>query len=327
MTGGSTYTVSLPKEWADEVGLEPGDGIRIDKQATSLLMAPTKMEEEKRQSAEVKVGPDEGIDELNREILSLYLVGYNVINVRSQDDRLDSSRKSAIKEFVRNKLVGAEIISESMDEVVLKILLSYSELSAKDALRRMYRVAESMQENAMIALKESDKELARDVIDIDDEVDRFQMYLIREIKAAMQDPSLMNEIGLETARECLGYRLVSNSVERIGDHASSIAENVLEMETRIDEESLEMLQNINSLAKSIVSDAVEALFVEDYEKAENVIQELEKIYVLEREINNFLEEEQPSEAIKIRLVLESIRRIAEYGSDVAELVLNLTVKS
>ncbi len=49
------------------------------------------------------------------------------------------------------------------------------------------------------------------------------------------------------------------------------------------------------------------------------------MYRLEDKINRFLSEENSSEAIRIRLILESIRRIAEYGSDIAEIVLNLTI--
>jgi hypothetical protein len=33
------------------------------------------------------------------------------------------------------------------------------------------------------------------------------------------------------------------------------------------------------------------------------------------------------EAPYVRLIIESIRRIAEYASDIAEIVLNLTVES
>lgn len=326
LTGGSTYALSLPKRWVEEMELEAGDGMVVEERASSLLLSPAKFEEGKKpREVEVVVEIDKPSTAINRKILAFYLAGYNVIDVKSSEDRLESSQRRAIKELVRRKLVGTEIISESIEGLTLQTLLSYSELSAKDALRRMYRVATSMQENAMAALEENDEELANDVVEIDDEVDRFQMYLVREVKAAMQNPSLLDEIGLKTLRECLGYRLVSSSVERVGDHATLIAENVLEMKNSIGDRPLEMLRNINSIANSIFKRAVESLFEENYRAAEQVIQELGEIYSLEGEINRFLEEEDPPEAIRIRLALESIRRIAEYGSDVAEIVLNLTV--
>lgn len=324
-TGGSTYTVSLPKRWVEEMGINAGDEMAIEEQSSSLLLSPAKLKEEKPPEAVVEVGEGESFEAIKRKVLSLYLVGYNVIRVVSSENRLDPSYRNAVKELARGKLVGTEVISESIEEITLQTLLSYSELSAKGALRRMYRVASSMQDNAMLALEEDDKELAEDVAGIDDEVDRFQMYLIREIKAAIQNPSLIEEIGLKTARECLGYRLVAKNVERAGDHAASVARNVLEIEQPVDEEAIEMLREANSFSGNVFERAVNSLFDEEYEAAEDLIQESEEIYSLEEKINHFLTNDNPPEAIRIRLMLESIRRIAEYGSDIAEIVLNLTV--
>lgn len=325
MTGGSTYTLSLPKKWVEELGLEPGDEMLVEERGSSLFLSPGGFGEESSKEAVVEVDPEENCDTMKRKILSLYLVGYNVIRIRSSRDRLRGPYRNAIKKLVRGKLVGTEVISESMEEVALQTLLSYSELSAKGALKRMYSVAASMQENAIAALEGGDKELAQDVMEIDDEVDRFQMYLIREIKAAIQNPSMIEEIGLKTARECLGYRLISKNVERAGDHARLIAKNILEMEHPVDEKSLEMLKEANVLSSKIMEKAIDALFDDDYDAAEEVMQEIGELYELEEKVNRFLADQEPPEAIRIRLILESIRRIAEYGSDVAEIVLNLTI--
>lgn len=326
LTGGSTYTLSLPKSWVEEMDLDAGDGMVVEEQDSSLVLSPTRRAEKKEsQKAEVKISSKESLSAINRKILSLYLVGYNLIEIVSAAKRIESSQRKGIKEFVREKLVGTEVISESIDEITLQILLSYSELSAKGALERMYDVVTSMQENAITALKENDQDLAKDVVGIDDEVDRFQMYLIREVKAAVQNPPFLEEIGLKSLRECLGYRLVSKNVERVGDHAALVAQNVLEMENPIKDEPLKMLEEINSLAGSILRKSVDSLFEGDYESAEEVIQQLQKMYGLEDKINRFLSEENPPETIRIRLILESIRRIAEYGSDIAEIVLNLTI--
>lgn len=324
-TGGSTFTISLPKKWVDGIGLKAGDEMVVEEQDSSLLLSPVKFKKEKPSKVKIRISPDEDCNTLKRKILSLYLVGHNSITVRSSEDRLKPDHRNAVKELVRKKLVGTEIISESIEEIVLQTLLSYSELSVKDSLKRMYKVASSMQNTAMIALEDNDKELAKDVVEIDDEVDRFQMYLVRSIKAAMQTPVLVEEIGLGTLRECLAYRLVSKNVERSGDHAVLIAKNVLEMKHKINHNLLEMLKGVNSKASSIFEKAIDSLFKGDYKAAEEVIHRIDKVYILERNVNRFLSEEKPAETIRIRFILESIRRIAEYGSDIAEIVLNLNV--
>ncbi len=326
LTGGSTYTVSLPKKWVEELKLEAGDEMIVEEQSSSIVLSPARLEKEKESKVTIEIGSEESIDTITRKILSLYLVGYSVIQIKSSEERIKAERRNTIKELVRKKLVGTEIISESMEEITLQTLLSYKQLSAKGALNRMYRVAASMQENVITSLEENDKELAEEVIELDNEVDRFQMYLIREIKAAMQDPSMLEDIGLESLRECLGYRLVSKHIERVGDHAASIAQNVLEMEEPVSEKTLDKLKEINTMACEVLEKSVESLFDNNYDAAEKVIQDMEGLYEKEDEFNKYLSEESTVEAIKIRLIVESIRRISEYGRNIAEVVLNLTIR-
>lgn len=326
LTGGSTFTLSLPKWWVEEMELEPGDGMVVREKGSSLVLSPDKLEKKKGPlEAEIEVESGASIDAINRRILSLYLIGCTSILIKAEGDRLRSSTRNAIKEFVRNKLVGTEIISESIESISLQTLLSYSELSVRGALRRMYDVVSSMQENCLTALNNFDKDLANDVIQIDDEVDRFQMYLIREIKAAIQRPSLLEEIGLDSMRECLGYRLVSKNIERVGDHCAKIAEYVIDGEEPLSEKSLKKILDFSDMAVSVFDNAVQSYFDGDYQDAETTIQDLSSVYMKEGEVNRYLADGDTSETLRGRLIMESLMRMAEYGSDIAEIVLNVTV--
>jgi len=91
-----------------------------------------------------------------------------------------------------------------------------------------------MHEDAVQALRHLNRELAKEVIALDDEVDRFSLYVIRQLKAAVQNEGALKEIGLTYPRDCLGYRVIAKSVERIADHAVKIAENVISMRHQID---------------------------------------------------------------------------------------------
>ena len=77
---------------------------------------------------------------------------YNIIQLRSSHKRLDSSQRFSVKDFTRKKLVGTEILADLPQDLTLQVLLSYAELSVKDALRRMSVIAASMHRDAIIAL-------------------------------------------------------------------------------------------------------------------------------------------------------------------------------
>ena len=74
--------------------------------------------------------------------------------------------------------------------------------------------------------------------------------------------------------------------------------------------------------------ALKALFSDDYHLAESVILEKEAISSLENKlVERLLKEKLPAGDLSaVRLILESLRRIGEYATDVAEVVLNLTAE-
>lgn len=95
-------------------------------------------------------------------------------------------------------------------------------------MRRMCLITASMHKDALQALKESGKTLARDAIALDDEADRFSLYVIRQLKMAVQNERMLREIRLSNPKDCLGYRIIVEFfVERTSDHAVKITENAM----------------------------------------------------------------------------------------------------
>jgi phosphate uptake regulator len=172
-----------------------------------------------------------------------------------------------------------------------------------------------------------DHQQAKEVTTTDNEVDRFNLYIVRQLKTAIQNPRIIKEIGLQNARDCLGYRLVTKSVERTADHASNIAENVLSMKKQLETETLEKLEKMSTIAISMFETAVEALFRQDYALAESIVEKTKEVILIEKEAVVSSQKMDVEEAPYLRLIIESIRRTAEYASDIAEIVLNLTVES
>jgi len=327
-TGKSTYIVSLPKKWVASLGLKAGSQIIITQQNNSLILTPKEMAKPTLQPADatLTISNKDDLDTITRAIISLYLVGYNFIKVRTKEERISTVQRNAIKELTRKKLVGTEIIAETPSEIKLQILVSYPELSVENALRRMCIIAASMHNDALQALKNLDKKLAQEVIQLDDEVDRFSLYIIRQLKAAVQNGKILNDIGLSNPRDCLGYRVIVKFVERIADHAARIAENVLSLEEKPNESILQKLFEMSTFAQNVFEDAIKSLFKKDYALADQVVYKAKTIETLENgAIKEIQSKTKQADISNIRMMAESIRRTAEYASDIAEIVLNLNI--
>jgi phosphate uptake regulator len=332
VTGGSTYIVSLPKKWIIKNQLKKGSSLLfLEEDDGSLSVTSSSsglIKEEKPDEALIKVSAKDNPNTIIRKAVAAYLVGYNMIRIKAQNpEQMISRQRNMLKDFARRLLVGTEIVTDTPTELILQVLLSYPELSIQSALRRMCIITSSMHKDAITAMKELDSQLAKSVIATDDEVDRFNLYVIRQLKMAIQNPRLIREIGLNNARDCLGYRLITKSVERTADHAANIAGNVLLLKEPVGKESLKNVEEMSTLAVSMFETAVDSLFRLDFNLAESVIQKAKDATAMMKEVVLSSQTTPIEEIASLRLVMESLKRTAEYASDIAEIVLNLTVES
>jgi len=329
-TGKSSYIVSLPKQWIMELGLKQGDQIRMVRKGSSTLeLYPPKFESraQKKENAVIEIDGEEEASSIVRKLISLYFLGYKTINVKPKDGRLSGHQRNAVKEAVKRMLMGSEIIADSSVGITVQVLVNLLELSVDGAFKRMIHLAKSMSNDALLAVKESNLELAQEVINTDDEVDRFGFYIIRQLKIAIQNEHMLKEMGFRNARNCLGYRLVVKNIERTGDHAAFIAKDLLEFKKPIKKEILQKLQEMNEFCLSVLDDACLALFKEDYNQAEKIVTKTDEVIKFEKKVRDASKLLKDDEEIyRIRRMTENIRRIAEYASDIAEIVLNMNVE-
>ncbi len=330
ITGGSTYILSLPKDWVIKNQLKKGSLMVLrEEDDGSLSVLPSKTEKkEKQDEAYIRVSSTENPDAVVRKAISAYLSGYNVLHIRPQNQQTLSSRlRNYLKNFARNYLVGTEIVIDTPTDLTLQVLLNYPDLTIQSALSRMSIIASSMHKEAINCLRTLDYSGAKSVIETDREVNRFGLYVVRLLKLAVSNPREVKEIGLSSPRDCLGYRLIAKAVERTADHATKIAENLLLMKDPLSEDLLERIGQMSSLAISMFENSVQALFKRDFDQAELVIEKVIQVHKLEKEGVVASKSIGIEEIANLRLLIESVRRTAEYASDISEVVLNLNVES
>lgn len=329
-TGKSSYIVSLPKQWIMELGLKQGDQIRMVRKGSSTLeLYPPKFESriQKKEDAVIEIDIEEDASSIIRKLISLYFLGFKTINVKPKNGRLSPNQRNTVKEAVKRMLMGSEIISDSSGGITVQVLVNLLELSVDGAFKRMIHLAKSMSSDAILAVKENNLELAQEVINTDDEVDRFGFYIIRQLKIAIQNEHMLKEMGFRNARYCLGYRLVVKNIERVGDHASFIASDLLEFKKPVKKEILDKLQDMNEFCLSVLDDACLALFKEDYVQAEKTIEKTNEIGKYEKKVRDASKSlKDDEEFYRVRRMSENIRRVSEYASDIAEIVLNMNIE-
>lgn len=329
-TGKSSYIVSLPKEWVMDMGLKQGDQVTIVRQGTSTLqIIPSKRHTKtvEAEDATFEINPDDESAVIVRKLVSLYFLGFKTINVKPKSGRLKPSQRFAVKDAVKRVLMGTEITADSTDGITIQVLINLFELSIDGAFKRMLLIAKSMQNDALLALEEANFDLANEVINSDDEVDRFSFYIIRQLKIAIQNEHMLKDMGFENARSCLGYRVIVKNIERVGDHAVGIAKDLLEFKKPVRKSVMDGIREMSNFSLSVLDEACLSLFKKDFTQAEIAIQKTAEITKHEKKVFESIKSLRDDEEVyRVRRMVENIRRISEYASDIAEIVMNMTIE-
>lgn len=329
-SGKSSYMLALPKKWVEEMGLGAGDSVSVEKQGDSSLLVTPRLGKVAlgKGEAVIEVSPKDKTDSTVRRLISIYLLGYGTINIKAREGSLTSMQRDAVKEATRRHLIGTEIIADSRDGITLQVLLSYPELSVKNVLKRMFLISESMHRDAIRALVKSDKDSAAAVTKSDDEVDRFSLYAIRQLNMAVQNDFVLREIELKNRRDCLDYRLIVKSVERVADHASKIAEGVLHIDNSVNQQVLDRITKMSEYAVGLFEEAGLALFKGDYESADQVVEGAKDAAGMQEELLALIERSKETEQDQVLpVIVEDVRRTAEYAADIAEIVINMNTEA
>jgi len=318
VTGGSTFTVSIPKGWATENDVEAGSRVAFHPEGDSLVLTPAT--DGKRTEGSIDIAGLTG-EELRRVVMTMYVSGFDVITFRA--DRVTTDQRRTIREATQG-LVGLEVLEETGDRVVVRDLLDSSELSVHNAVDRMRLISASMLEDALTALAEPDADLARDVIHRDDDVDRLYMVVSRIFRSTLRSPQAAVELGLPR-ETCFDYHSSARQLERIADHATKIAHLSLEFDSAPPEDVVESLQELQVAAAEVIEDATAALVADDAEEATRLANGArERVRELDsnaRHIDELLRELDPVRAQMLGLIVDSLSRAADYGGNIAETAL------
>jgi phosphate transport system protein len=167
-----------------------------------------------QESAEQIIASDKEVNDLQIDIDDRCLKLLATQTPLASDLRLITSAMKINADLER---IGDQAVN--IAENVLK-LLPQPPLKPLIDIPRMAEIAQQMTRDALDSFVKRDVALARDVLRRDDEVDNLKDQVFRELLTYMMaDPG--------TIQRALALILISRNLERIADHATNIAEDVI----------------------------------------------------------------------------------------------------
>ena len=308
------------------MGLEQGSEVTITKlsAATLLVNAQPDLSQGTGREATFEVGLDDSPETIFRKIVSLYVIGYSRIIIEGPRGYFSPSKKDSIKEMVRRHLIATEGVAESRDRMTIHVLLGYSELSVESALKKMLLIIDSLRKDAMQALETNDAALAMATIERQEEVGRFELYVIRQLNLTLTQ-GVLPDLKLEN-RDTLGYILVSRTLARVAYNVSNLTRAVTDLDKPLPRPMVQRLATMTERACALVDEALLALFKRDSQGADAVIERVDSFAQMEADLVRSLNGSDSQAYYVLHVLMDSQRRVAEYAKVIAEAVLDMTVE-
>ncbi len=321
ITGGSSYIVSLPKQWIRSANIQKNDPVGLIVQPDgSLLITPKISGEAVRRTKVFEVGATTDHTYLLRLLVGAYIAGFTAIRLESKG-RLPPFVLQLVREFTQ-MAIGQEVVGETDSSITIKDLLNPAEMPFENTVRRMHVLARGMQQDAVASLRGRDTALARSVIERDTEVDRLHWLVARQNNLILTDVTLSRRMGIPV-NQAAYYFQVSRIIERIADHATRVAYNALNLvEHAPDPETLDLIDAASALALEIFAWSMEAFHTGDIKRANATLQRVRDLEEKTHEINTRALRSEAVVAIPAGQIAESVRRIGDYSGDICESVIN-----
>ena len=323
LTGGSTYTVSLPKQWAAEHDIEAGRRLRLYPRTDgSLLLRTDHAETGEETTTRVSV---DGLDAeaLGRTVQALYIVGLDEFALTARS--LTTAQRRAVAAAAAG-LIGLETVEESERRIVLRSLLSSSEVSVRQSTVQLQFVALSMYREAMTALADADAELAGHVIERDDEADRLFGLVNRHFQRALDSMSEIERLGIDRPT-AFDYYATARQLERVADHAERIATVATRLDAPPEAGPIGDIRAAARRSRGIVEDAASVLLGGgSAEQAYDALAARKELTAELEAIDRALYAGDASEAYLLGLVVDSVERATDYGANVAETAVQASVR-
>ncbi len=302
LTGGSTFTVSLPSKWVQRIGLNRGSEIDISEVGDTLILDP-KSGQQAQKTKQLTLSKSVNTVLLERLLTSIYISYFDILTIRTEK-LMDPQIRDAIKRFAR-RIMGVEIFEETSSTLVLQNVLNSNNFTIWNALRRMSLNVDVMISDAVKATVNLDNKMLLNIMERDDEVDRYSLYIFRETKASQQFEE--NNI----------YALIlSRILERIADHTVNICKLITQAKYS-DKRTLILISEFLDYSYQMYKEGIRTFYSNELQ---SMNLNIDKKSELQKKKDRLLSSIKNDKVVAILSSLsEEAQRIGQYSTDISEL--------
>ncbi|MDS0242472.1 MULTISPECIES: PhoU domain-containing protein [unclassified Haloferax] len=328
-----TFTVSLPREWADGEGITAGTVVNLHTHIDGVLVvqAPEREDDASMQFTVTVGGGDAGGgrdsaagDFLEQTLRAAYAAGSKQVVVEA-DGTFDAAQRQAVRRVARN-LVGVTITEESDAAVTVRNVLDANEVSIRQSVRQLQFVAVSMHRDATAALTGAAP--LDGFAERDDRADRLFAMVDRHFTRGLDRLDEIDALG-ETRPELFRLHTAARELERVADHAERIAAVASAVPASLPQGVADEVSELAELVPEALEAAVQVAFDgENPDAAREALSARDRVRAGVEDVERRLFEERDAEVdYRFAHALHALERTAEHVGNVAEVGLRTAVRT
>ncbi len=243
LIAGTTYNISLPKEWVKKNNLKEKKEVLIyEKNDRTLVVSPTLLEGKKL--TEISLNVDEYVNNIDQILFAVYYLGIETISLFSKKEITKETRAKIRKTLTH--MSGTEINYEDQQKIIIKVLLDKSKVDISQILFRISLIIDSSISNLLEKLEINEIRIN------ENEIDRLYHLVSQIVSSSLIDSSVLNSSNIKNVSLIPSYFLISKRLENIGDNINHLAEYL--SKNKFDfEHKKEILSFIKSDLKRIIN--------------------------------------------------------------------------
>ncbi|RJU99349.1 MAG: phosphate uptake regulator PhoU [Candidatus Poseidoniales archaeon] len=323
-TGGSTFTLSLPKPWVLHNQLEPRSSLKVDWRPSGALRI-TPLQQNQRVERHVRINLDEiPRKSLHDHLMGAYISGADVIVVFHSEDQPPTK---IIRRFLRSTR-GFEIVEEHVNSTELRCLLNPGDMPLHASLKRMYLLVSSLVRDLQEVFSGGDIDFLSDHEERESEVDSLLYLVERQIRIVFESYQAASRLNV-TRGQALEYANLARCLERMMDHVNNLTLFIIEHTEHIS--TLKMTPPILNLPlwQESLKELMINIRTQDSHRIETARHQLKTLQTELKtyETSIFDSEKKNRQLAAAVSISESVRRLCAYSRDFGEILLNMKLSA
>ena len=325
-TGGSTFTLSLPKPWINEFDLEARDSLRVDWRPSGALRITPLSAAHRIDRAVFFDHSNLPENSLHDHLMGAYISGADLIKIKFKSTgRAELAR--SVRRFLKATR-GFEIIDETDSLMEMRCLLNAGDMPIRASLNRMYLLVTSLMRDVVSCFDGGELEFLADTEERESEVDALLYLVERQIRILLDSHAVASKLNISRPL-AVEFGNLARSLERMMDHVHKLAIFLLDHPEFIQlSPSFTPIQHVPTWMGAL-KELMINIRTRDSTRIELARHDLKSMQqsLLEYERKEL---ETTSKGLLLAQQLsmsESIRRLCAYSRDFGEILLNMKIST